>query len=96
MEAIQPILAMCLVLGLLGGSLWWLRRKGLAQFSRPGLGKSERRMQVVEKLSLTPGHSLHLVRVGDRTLLVASSPGGCALLEATPGDGLPRAPEPVL
>ena len=95
MEAIRPILAMCLVLGLLGGSLWWLRRKGLAQFSRPGLGRSQRRMQVVEKLPLSPGHSLHLVRVGDRTLLVASSPGGCALLEASAGDGPPRGSEPL-
>jgi len=86
---------MCLVLGLLGGSLWWLRSKGLAQFSRPVSGRRERRMQVIEKLSLSPGHSLHLIRVGDRTLLVASSPGGCALLEASAGDAAPRGPEPV-
>jgi flagellar biogenesis protein FliO len=95
MEAIQQMLAMCLVLGLLGGGLWWLRRKGVAKFSRPGFGKSERRMQLMEKLSLAPGHSLHLVRVGDRTLLVALSPGSCALLEASIGDGLPRGQEPV-
>lgn len=95
MEAIQPILAMCLVLGLLGGGLWWLRHKGLAQFSRPGLGKSERKMQVVERLPLSPGHSLHLVRVGDRMFLVASAPGGCALLEASTGDRLSRGLEPV-
>jgi flagellar biosynthetic protein FliO len=95
METIQQMLAMCLVLVLLGGALWWLRRRGLAQFSHPGFGKSERKMRVVEKLPLSPGHSLHLVRVGDRMLLVASSPGGCALLEALPGDGLPQGQEPV-
>jgi flagellar biogenesis protein FliO len=95
MDAIQKMLAMSLVLGLLGGGLWWLRRKGLAQFSHPGFRKCERKMQVVEKLPLSPGHSLHLVRVGGRTLLVASSPGGCALLEASAGDGLPRGQEPV-
>ena len=89
MEAIRQMLAMCLVLGLLGAALWWLRRKGLAKFSHPGFGKSERKMQLVEKLALSPGHSLHLVRVGGRMLLVASSPGGCALLEASAGEGLP-------
>ena len=96
METIQQMLAMCLVLGLLGGALWWLRRKGVAQFSRPGFGKGgDRKMHLMEKLPLSPGHSLHLVRIGDRMLLVASSPGGCALLEALPGDGPSRGPEPV-
>jgi flagellar biogenesis protein FliO len=35
-------------------------------------------------LSLTPQHSLHLVRVADRTLLVGLSPQGCNLLESGP------------
>jgi flagellar biogenesis protein FliO len=90
MEAVQQMLAMCLVLGLLGGGLWWLRRKGFARFSTPVFGKSERKMQLLERLSLAPGHTLHLVQVEGRTLLVASSPGGCALLDAAP-----RGPEPV-
>ena len=95
MEAIRQMLAMCLVLGLLAGGLWWLRRKGLAKFSHPGFGKSERQMQLVEKLALSPGHSLHLVRVGGRMLLVASSPGGCALLQASAADGLLQGREPA-
>jgi len=94
MEAIQPILAMCLVLILLGGALWWLRRKGLAQFSSSSFGKTNRRMELLERLPLSPGHTLHLVRVGGRVLLVASSPGGCALLEADAG-GMRRDQEPL-
>ena len=95
METIQQMLAMCLVLGLLGGILWWLRRKGLARFSNSGFARSERRMRVVERLPLSPGHSLHLVRIGGRTLLVASSPGGCAVLETSACDGTQQGEGPA-
>jgi flagellar biogenesis protein FliO len=82
-ETVQPLLAVLFVLGLLGGTLYWLRAKGLARFGGKGIGRqSSRRMQVVERLPLTPQHSLHLVSVGSRTLLVAVSPGGCTVLES--------------
>lgn len=85
MDAIQPALAVLFVLGMLGGTLYWLRTKGLARFSGKGLGafsrQSRRHMQAIERLSLTPQHSLHLVAVGGRTLLVAVSPGGCTVVE---------------
>lgn len=82
METLQPVLAVFLVLALLGGSLYWLRTKGMAQFAAGGTGKnSKRRMRLVERLALTPQHSLHLVKVGGRTLLIAVSPGACSVLE---------------
>ena len=71
------------VFALLGGMLWMLRRKGLASFrfvakaSGPG-----RQLQVIERLPLTPQHSVHLIRVADRTLLIGVAPGGCTLLES--------------
>ena len=82
MEEIQQVLGVVMVLALLGGSLWWLRRKGLAQFAvrGPGGGKT-RSMKVVERLALSPQHSLYLVRVADRTMLIAASPGGCSILD---------------
>ena len=82
METIQQVLGVVAVLALLGGSLWWLRSKGLAQFNvrGPGGGKA-RSMKVVERLALTPQHSLFLVRVGGRTMLIAASPGGCSILD---------------
>ena len=82
MESIQQALSVALVLGLLGGALWWLRRKGMAQFAfnAPGRGKG-RSMQVIERMNLTPQHSLHLVRVADRTMLIAASPSGCSILQ---------------
>jgi len=83
MEAMQPALAVLLVLGLLGGALYCLRAKGVARFSGKGLGRSgARQMQTLERLTLTPQHSLHLVSVGGRTLLVAVSPGGCTVVDA--------------
>ena len=85
MEAAQQMLAVVAVLGLLGGALWWLRRKGLASFAVRNTARGTRRMQAIERLALTPQHSLHLVRVGERVLLVAVSPGGCAVLP-TAGD----------
>jgi flagellar biogenesis protein FliO len=82
MESIQQALSVILVLALLGGTLWWLRRRGMAQFAfrTPGTGK-RKSIQVVERMALTPQHSLHLVRVADRTMLIAASPAGCSILE---------------
>jgi flagellar biogenesis protein FliO len=80
MEAIQQVLSVCAVLALLGGMLWWLRHKGVAQFAPKSAGKNKS-MRVVERLALTPQHSLHLVRLADRTVLIAASPGGCSLLD---------------
>jgi hypothetical protein len=40
------------------------------------------RLERLERLALSPQHMLHLVRLGEKVLLVASSPGGCVLLES--------------
>ncbi len=82
MDTFQPVLAVLFVLGLLGGGLYCLRAKGLARFNGKGFGRQgTKQMQAIERLSLTPHHSLHLVNVGDRTLLVAVSPGGCTVVD---------------
>lgn len=39
MDALQPVLSVLLVLGLLGGALYWLRAKGMARFNGKGLGR---------------------------------------------------------
>ena len=78
----ENILAVFLVLGLLILALWILRRKGLARMNlavggrRTGAG----RIQVVDRKSLTASHSLHLVRVQDRMILIGISPGSCQAL----------------
>jgi flagellar biogenesis protein FliO len=85
MDSIQPVLAALVVLGLLGAALYVLRKKGMAQFRTPAFGRhSEKQMHAIERLTLTPQHSLHLVSVGERTLLVATSPGGCSVVDTAP------------
>jgi len=107
MEAIEQIAAVTAVLALLGGTLWWLRRHGYAvpaavrrSFVLRGsvlrgsvLRKAGRRMECMERIALGPQSTLHLVRLGDRALLVASSPAGCALLHDLAWRDLASAPE---
>jgi flagellar biogenesis protein FliO len=82
MDGIQQAVTVFAVLVLLGGTLFWLRSKGIAQFGLKGsAGGGKKRMQSLERLLLTPQHSLHLVRVGNRILLLAVWPGGCSVLE---------------
>ncbi len=91
MEVLQQIAAAGLVLLLLASSLWLLRRRGLAGLTlRPNSGP--RRLHCLERLPLSPQLSLHLVRVGETELLLASSPSGCVLLERIPRlpENLPR------
>jgi flagellar biogenesis protein FliO len=83
METLQPVLAAVFVLGLLGGALYWLRAKGLARFNGKGIGRpGARQMRVIERLPLTPNHSLHLVMVGGQRLVVAVSPSDCTVVDA--------------
>jgi len=83
MEAIQPMAAVVLVLSLLAGSLFLLKKFRLPRRSFLG----PRRMEVVERVALGPHHALHLVRVGDRTMVVATAPSSCQLLCETGQDG---------
>ena len=81
MEAIQQMGAVALVLLLLGSTLWALRRRGFAGV-RAMTKSSGRRLECLERLALGTQHTLHLVRVGETELLLASSPSGCVLLES--------------
>lgn len=80
----EQFLAVLGVLALLGCGIWVLRRKGLVQFPGGKIRRTgSRRLEAIERLSLTPQHSLHLVRLADRALLVALSPSGCSLIDNT-------------
>jgi flagellar biogenesis protein FliO len=91
MDVIRQFTAIALTLALLAGSLWWLRRKGLAQWRR---GRAGRVMEVIESRTLGPGHALHLVRVADRVFALATHSGGCTLLEARPWSEVRQSAEP--
>ena len=38
----------------------------------------------IEALQLTPSHSVSLIRVADRAILIGTSPAGMHLIESTP------------
>jgi flagellar biosynthetic protein FliO len=81
MEVIQQMAAVAVVLLLLGATLWALRRRGFAGVALRRKSGA-RRMECVERLPLGPQQVLHLVRLGETELLVASSPSGCTLLKS--------------
>ena len=85
MEVFQQFLIVLIVLGLLCAALWALKRKGWAHTGlRRKRDEGTPRLEVIDRLPLTQHHSLHLVRLADRTLLIGLSPQGCNLLESAP------------
>ena len=78
MELVPQVLAVAAVMALLGGTLWWLRRRGFTTITK---GAGLRRMECIERLALSPQHTLHLVRMGRTVMVVASSPSGCSLVQ---------------
>jgi flagellar biogenesis protein FliO len=77
MDMIQPFGAVLLVMALLGGALFALKRRGAVTLRGGGL----KRLEVMERVSLGPHHALHLVRAGDRCVLIATAPSSCQLLD---------------
>jgi flagellar biosynthetic protein FliO len=77
MDLMRQMSAVMAVLALLGGLLWAFRRRG--SLARRAAG---RRLETVERLALTPQHSLCLVRLAGRGVLLGLSPSGCTVLES--------------
>lgn len=79
MDIVQQSLAIVFVFGLLWTALWFVRKKGWTGMMRrtrtmPGLLESR------GKLVLSPRHSVHLIRIGDRNLILALHPDGVTFL----------------
>ena len=97
MEIVRQLLAVVLVLASLVVTLWWLRRRNPVHLGfRIKKNRRRRILESVERLPLSSQHTLHLVRVADRVLVLAVHSSGCSLLESrswkevNPGQ---RAPE---
>jgi len=102
LEAWRQAAAIVVVFGLLAGVVYALRRRGGFEWSRLRAGPAKA-LIAVERLALTPQHTLHLVRLAGQQMLLATHPQGCTLLlermaqppgrEAAPGreDGAARA-----
>ena len=65
-------------------ALWLIRRRGIPRVFDRGPARRTRALHAVERLPLTPQHTLHLLRVqfqGEgRELVVATHPAGCTTL----------------
>lgn len=82
MEELQQAVLVMAVLMAFGIALYVLRSRGMVTFGVKGAGPgNSRRLQAIERLPLTPQHSLHLVKVSGRVMLIAVSPGGCSVLD---------------
>ena len=76
LDLLRMIASMLLVLTLLGGLLYLLKRMQ----SRLGAQTSGRHMKLVESLSLNSRHKIAMVQLDGHTVLVGVSPGQMACL----------------
>jgi flagellar biogenesis protein FliO len=78
---LRQIFSILLVFLLLGFAVWKLRNSSRAfawPWRRDWVGS--RALQAVERLALTPNHTLHLVRFHGCEVVVATHPQGCTIL----------------
>jgi flagellar biogenesis protein FliO len=83
MDVLRQLFSVLLVFSLLGTALWLLRRGGRISFqglARTRVQGNTRSMIAVERLVLTPQHTLHIVRVNGREILIATHPQGCSVV----------------
>jgi len=84
MDVVRQVFSVLLVFSLLGAALWALRRSGRISFQglawKRALGNTKS-MVAVERLALTRQHTLHLVCIHGREVLVATHPQGCSVVE---------------
>jgi flagellar biogenesis protein FliO len=84
MDILRQSLAITFVFALLWTAMWLLRRKGRM---RIGTGKNRGHCGLLEsrgKLVLSQQHSIQLVRIGTRELVLALHPSGVTLLTELP------------
>lgn len=92
MEVYRQFGGVLLVLGTLVFLLYMAQRRGWAQWSGLRNTGNQRTVTVLERIRLTPQHTLHVLAIGERRLLVTSSPGSCQLIAELPKEdssGLP-------
>jgi flagellar biogenesis protein FliO len=77
--AAKLILVIGLVYAVLAG-LRWLRRLGTGQVGQRRSGDQNPTIHVLETATLTPSRSLHLISVGEKTLLIGATDQQLSLL----------------
>jgi flagellar biogenesis protein FliO len=77
----RQFLGVLLVLGILVTALYLLKQRGIVRFSGVRMpGGADRIVKVVERIPLTAQHTMHVVQIGQRRVLISSSPGSCQLI----------------
>ena len=85
MDLIRESLGITIVFLLLWGALWLLKKKGIVGMRAMANRSSDTPcLQVVDKIRLTPQHSVHVVSVEGRRMVVGVHPSGFTLLEPAP------------
>lgn len=92
MDLFAQSLGIFVVFALMGVTLWWLKKKSLIRMvpllpARWAAGRSRaggKLLERVDGLRLSPTHSLSLIRMADRAILVGISPAGFCLIESLP------------
>jgi len=79
MELTRDIFGIILVLALLGFLLWLSKKRAVSQGPIGGR-KSGRTLELLDKVALTANHSVHLLRIGERTLAIAVHNSGLTVL----------------
>jgi len=96
MDIVRQSLAITFVFGLLWLALWLLRRRGSLRVGFPRGRSSPGLLESRGRLSLSPQHSVFVIRAGKRDLVVATHPAGVTLLcELAPGESI-ATPEAAL
>jgi flagellar biosynthetic protein FliO len=84
MDIVRQSLAITFVLALLWAALWLLRKRGAVS---AGWKRTRGQASLIEsrgRLALSPQHSIHLVRIGQRDFILALHPSGVTLLAELP------------
>jgi flagellar biogenesis protein FliO len=91
LDLLPQFAAVLVVFAVLGLTLWWLRKRGALQLNsklpfRFPMKPSGRRGKILEHLDTLPlssTHSLNVVKMADRVILVGTSPSGFYLVESS-------------
>jgi flagellar biogenesis protein FliO len=71
-----------LIIGLAIAARFWIERARRGSLPILGGQRKARSFEVIDRVVLSPQHTLHLVRLQDHALVVAVHAGGCSMLEA--------------
>lgn len=80
-DFLRQALGVLSVFALLGLAVWKLRAGGSVPWSLPS---GTPRLRATARIALSPQHTVHLLRVDQRELLIATHPQGCSVLSDAP------------